>query len=59
MRTDWWVANGLTKEESEQMYKDNPYLEVNDIADAVIFALGAPAHVQVSSIPLKIRITYF
>jgi NADP-dependent 3-hydroxy acid dehydrogenase YdfG len=49
VRTDWWVANGLTKEQSEQMYQENPYLEVDDIANAVIYVLGVPAHVQVRS----------
>jgi NADP-dependent 3-hydroxy acid dehydrogenase YdfG len=43
VRTDLREASGLT-----DPYEDNPYLEPQDVADAVIYALGTPPHVQVN-----------
>ncbi|KAJ4445492.1 hypothetical protein ANN_07300, partial [Periplaneta americana] len=43
VRTDLAEASGLT-----DPYEDNPYLEPQDVADAVLYALGTPPHVQVS-----------
>ena len=43
VRTDLPEASGLT-----DPYDGNPYLEPQDVADAVVYALGTPPHVQVS-----------
>jgi NADP-dependent 3-hydroxy acid dehydrogenase YdfG len=34
---------------SEEVYSENPCLEPKDIADAVIYILGTPEHVQVNA----------
>jgi NADP+-dependent farnesol dehydrogenase len=43
VRTGMREASGLT-----DPYENNPYLEPQDVADAVLYALGTPPHVQVS-----------
>lgn len=43
VRTDMHEASGLT-----DPYENNPYLEPQDVVDAVLYALGTPPHVQVS-----------
>jgi hypothetical protein len=45
--TEIGQASDFPKEELE-MFKDIPYLAASDIADAVIYVLGTPPHVQVS-----------
>jgi NADP-dependent 3-hydroxy acid dehydrogenase YdfG len=43
VRTDMPTASGVT-----DPYEDNPYLEPQDVVDAVVYALETPPHVQVS-----------
>ncbi|PSN36752.1 Farnesol dehydrogenase [Blattella germanica] len=44
------VPGGLT---SKEMYDQGPSLESEDISQAVLFVLGAPAHVQIHEITIK------
>ncbi|CAB3371180.1 Hypothetical predicted protein [Cloeon dipterum] len=53
VKTDWWMANGLSKEESEKMYAENPSLEPEDVANAVQYALGCPPHVQIHQLTIQ------
>lgn len=39
---------------SEELYAENAHLEPKDIADAVIYVLGAPEHVQVNATAILI-----
>lgn len=48
VRTDLAEASGLT-----DPYEDNPYLEPQDVADAVLYALGTPPHVQVHELIIR------
>ena len=43
VRTEIASAAGLT-----DPYENNPYLEPQDVADAVVYVLGTAPHVQVS-----------
>ncbi|XP_059485515.1 farnesol dehydrogenase-like [Neocloeon triangulifer] len=47
VKTEIALAGGMAAEDVEKMYNENPYLEPVDIANALLFALSAPAHVQV------------
>ncbi|XP_059481758.1 farnesol dehydrogenase-like isoform X2 [Neocloeon triangulifer] len=53
VKTDWWMANGLSEIEKEKMYSENPSLEVEDIANAVIYALACPPHVQIHQLTIQ------
>jgi NADP-dependent 3-hydroxy acid dehydrogenase YdfG len=46
VKTEIVEASGFPKGPVEH-YKDVPFLEAKDIADSVLFVLGAPPHVQV------------
>lgn len=48
VRTDLPEASGLT-----DPYQDNPYLEPQDVADAVVYVLGTRPHVQVSELIIR------
>jgi 17beta-estradiol 17-dehydrogenase / 3beta-hydroxysteroid 3-dehydrogenase len=50
VRTDWWVESGLTEEESRKLYEESPSLQPEDVADAVLYAVGCPPHVQVKNL---------
>nr|CAD7597154.1 unnamed protein product [Timema genevievae] len=39
--------------EGKKVYKENPVLQAKDLADAVIYTLGTPPHVQVHEITIK------
>lgn len=47
VQTDWWASSGLDQQYSDELYHDNPSLNVDDVAEAVMFALSRPPHVQV------------
>jgi NADP-dependent 3-hydroxy acid dehydrogenase YdfG len=47
VKTDFLVSSGTSIITPDAMYSSNPYLLPKDIADAVLFALGCPPHVQV------------
>ncbi|XP_046394670.1 farnesol dehydrogenase-like [Ischnura elegans] len=54
------VSPGLVKTEifeaagsQEDLYKENPYLNPQDVADCVVFALGMPSHVQIHEVTVK------
>ncbi|CAB3376393.1 Hypothetical predicted protein [Cloeon dipterum] len=47
VKTEFGVAAGMTEEQADQYYKIKPYLEPEDIANALVYALSAPPHVQV------------
>ncbi|XP_065351269.1 farnesol dehydrogenase-like [Cloeon dipterum] len=50
VKTEIAVASGMSEEEAEKLYKSRPYLEPEDIANALVYALEAPPHVQVHEI---------
>jgi len=47
VRTEIVIAAGATPEAAEKIYGDRPSLDAKDIADALVYALGTPGHVQV------------
>jgi NADP+-dependent farnesol dehydrogenase len=47
VKTDFFTSSGTKIITPEDMYSSNPHLLPKDIADAIIFALGTPPHVQV------------
>ncbi|KAK7864261.1 hypothetical protein R5R35_009524 [Gryllus longicercus] len=51
VRTEIWTD--MTKMTGDQWYKDFPYLESEDVADATLYALSTPAHVQIHDIIIK------
>jgi hypothetical protein len=48
VKTDFLISSGTKIVTPEVMYSNNPHLFPKDIADAVMFVLGCPPHVQVS-----------
>ncbi|XP_069683496.1 farnesol dehydrogenase-like [Periplaneta americana] len=52
VRTEFGLAAGATPEMLEA-YKDIPILESEDVADAVLYVLGTPPHVQIHELMLK------
>jgi NADP-dependent 3-hydroxy acid dehydrogenase YdfG len=56
VKTNIFANSGAEQELSDGFFIDNPYLETQDIASAVIYALGAPAHVQVICISFLIYV---
>ncbi|KAK7864262.1 hypothetical protein R5R35_009525 [Gryllus longicercus] len=51
VKTDIW--SGLTSMTSDQVYKEFPYLEAEDVADTVLYVISAPAHVQIHDIIVR------
>ena len=47
VRTEIAIAAGAPPEVAKQIYEESPCLEAKDIADALVYALGTPGHVQV------------
>jgi NADP-dependent 3-hydroxy acid dehydrogenase YdfG len=47
VKTDILVAAGATPEAAKKMFEDIPCLDAKDVADALVYALGTPGHVQV------------
>lgn len=47
VRTEISVAGGIPKDVADKKYSENPVLEPEDVAGAVLYALGTPPHVQV------------
>ncbi|XP_069683510.1 farnesol dehydrogenase-like [Periplaneta americana] len=52
VRTEITRASGFTPEMLEA-FKDAPFLESQDIADAVLYVLGTPPHVQIHELIIK------
>ncbi|XP_069683507.1 farnesol dehydrogenase-like [Periplaneta americana] len=52
VRTEIGLASGATPEILE-LFKELPSLESEDIADAVLYVLGAPPHVQIHELMIK------
>jgi NADP+-dependent farnesol dehydrogenase len=46
VKTEFFIASGNPNQHPELM-KHVPFLESKDIADAVLYILGTPPHVQV------------
>ncbi|XP_059489542.1 farnesol dehydrogenase-like [Neocloeon triangulifer] len=53
VRTEMSVASGLSEDAANQKYSENPCMDPEDIADAVIYALGTKPHVQVHEITIR------
>jgi NADP-dependent 3-hydroxy acid dehydrogenase YdfG len=47
VRTEIAIAAGATPEAAKKIYDDSPCLDAKDVADALVYALGTPGHVQV------------
>jgi NADP-dependent 3-hydroxy acid dehydrogenase YdfG len=47
VRTEIAIAAGAPPEVAKKIYEESPCLEAKDIADALVYALGTPGHVQV------------
>lgn len=47
VKTDILIASGIVTN-LDSFYEKQPSLEPKDIADSVVYVLGAPGHVQVS-----------
>ncbi|XP_073835631.1 farnesol dehydrogenase-like [Musca autumnalis] len=47
------VRTEIFTEQALEMMKDFPFLEASDIADAVIYCLQTPAHVQIHELTIK------
>jgi NADP-dependent 3-hydroxy acid dehydrogenase YdfG len=50
VRTNLMVAGGISREKSDDFFAKYAHLEPNDVAEAVLYAIGTPPHVQVSQI---------
>ncbi len=46
------IFKGATKEMLE-MFKSIPFLDPKDVADAVVYAISTPKHVQIQEIIIK------
>jgi len=47
VRSEIAVAGGMSEEDAAKLYNENPTMEPVDIANALLYALAAPPHVQV------------
>jgi NADP-dependent 3-hydroxy acid dehydrogenase YdfG len=47
VRTEIVVAGGAPQEYADKLYSDNPVLDPIDVAEALLYALATPPHVQV------------
>ncbi|XP_069683505.1 farnesol dehydrogenase-like isoform X1 [Periplaneta americana] len=52
VKTEIGEASGFTPDILEEL-KDIPFMESEDIADAVLYVLGAPPHVQIHELTIK------
>ncbi|CAB3376389.1 Hypothetical predicted protein [Cloeon dipterum] len=52
VRTEILEVTGLTPDIAKQTYDTLPCLETKDIADALVYALGTPPHVQIHEITI-------
>ncbi|KAF4523701.1 hypothetical protein B566_EDAN011565 [Ephemera danica] len=52
VRTEIYIAEGHTKEESDKFYDSIICLESEDVANALLYALASPPHVQVHEITI-------
>nr|CAD7269394.1 unnamed protein product [Timema shepardi] len=46
-------ANIYGQDVKKFLYKENPVLQAKDIADAVLYTLGTPPHVQIHEITIR------
>ncbi|CAB3376391.1 Hypothetical predicted protein [Cloeon dipterum] len=53
VRTEIAEAAGVPKKISDSRFDENPCLEAKDVADAVLYALSAPPHVQVHELIIR------
>ena len=49
----WYRMNPNNPEKAKHLYSNFPCLQAPDIADAVIYALSAPAHVDVNEVYMR------
>ncbi|PSN53615.1 Farnesol dehydrogenase [Blattella germanica] len=47
------IGNSLTEFTPEKLHESHPHLQPQDLADAVLYVLGTPPHVQVHELTLR------
>ncbi|XP_059485514.1 farnesol dehydrogenase-like [Neocloeon triangulifer] len=52
VRTEIAVAGGASEEVAKKFYDESPCLEAQDVADALLYALGTPPHVQIHELTM-------
>ncbi|KAF4531857.1 hypothetical protein B566_EDAN000885 [Ephemera danica] len=54
VKTEIMIASGATQEQSDEFYKNTPSLDPINVVEAIEYALGAPASVDVEEITLRV-----
>ncbi|KAF4531859.1 hypothetical protein B566_EDAN000887 [Ephemera danica] len=52
VRTEIAEAAGMSKEQAEKYYEAKPHLQSKDVAEALLYALATPPHVQVHELTI-------
>ncbi|XP_059480370.1 farnesol dehydrogenase-like [Neocloeon triangulifer] len=53
VKTNIFANSGVAQDVNDSIFSENPCLDPYDIADAVIYVLGAPPHVQVHELTVQ------
>ncbi|XP_046748682.1 farnesol dehydrogenase-like [Diprion similis] len=49
--TEIFKVGGIS--ETEKLFQDTPHLQPKDVADAIVYVLGTPEHVQISELTIR------